>query len=192
MTLRKRTLALLIAAALTPQFAATAYAQAPSYAPAPVQAPTRAFTQAELDQMLAPIALYPDALLSQVLMAATYPIEVVEAARWTRANPGLRGDAAVRAVENQDWDPSVKSLVAFPQLLQRMDEQLQWTQSLGEAFLGQEPLVMDTVQQLRHRAYRAGNLRTGEQIRVYEQGPVIYVEPAQPQYVYVPYYDPMV
>jgi hypothetical protein len=91
MTLRKRTLALLIAAALTPQFAATAYAQAPGYAPgygpAPAQVPARAYTQAQLDQMLAPIALYPDALLSQVLMASTYPIEVVEAARWMRANP---------------------------------------------------------------------------------------------------------
>ena len=108
--------------------------------------------QAELDQMLAPIALYPDALLSQVLMAATYPIEVVEAARWSRANPGLQGDDAVRAVQNEDWDPSVKSLVAFPQILQRMDEKLEWTRSLGDAFLAQEPQMMDQVQQLRQRA----------------------------------------
>jgi hypothetical protein len=142
--------------------------------------------------MLAPVALYPDALLSQVLMAATYPIEVVEAARWTRANPGLQGDAAVRAVEVQDWDPSVKSLVAFPEILQRMDEQLNWTESLGDAFLAQEAAVMDTVQQLRRRAQAQGNLQSSEQIRVEQQGPTILIEPASPQYVYVPYYDPLV
>jgi DNA segregation ATPase FtsK/SpoIIIE-like protein len=193
MTLRKRTLALLIAAALTPQFAATAYAQAPGYAPPPAQvAPTRAYTQAELDQMLAPIALYPDALLSQVLMAATYPIEVVEAARWTRANPGLRGDAAVRAVQYQDWDPSVKSLCAFPQILQRMDEHLQWTENLGDAFLAQEAAVMDSVQELRQRAYASGHLRSTDQIRVVHEGPYYYVRPVRPEIVYVPYYDPLV
>ena len=91
-------------------------------APAFAQAPQRSYSRAELDQMLAPVALYPDALLSQVLMAATYPAEVNEASRWTRANPGLQGDEAVRAVQNQDWDPSVMSLVAFPQVLQRMEE----------------------------------------------------------------------
>jgi hypothetical protein len=189
MTLRKSTLALLVVAALTPQFAATAYAQAPGYGPA--QAPARAYTQAELDQMLAPIALYPDALLSQILMASTYPIEVVEAARWTRANPGLRGDAAVRAVQHQDWDPSVQSLVAFPHILQRMDENLQWTEDLGEAFLANEAAVMDSVQDLRQRAYAAGRLRSTEHIHVVQQGPVIYVRPARPEFVYVPYYDPL-
>ena len=152
---------------------------------------TYSYTQAELDQMLAPIALYPDALLSQVLMAATYPIEVVEAARWSRANPGLQGDDAVRAVHYEDWDPSVKSLVAFPQILQRMDENLEWTRTLGDAFLAQEPQMMDQVQQLRQRAQAAGHLRTSEQIRVEHQGPVIIVRQASPEYVYVPYYDPM-
>jgi DNA segregation ATPase FtsK/SpoIIIE-like protein len=155
-------------------------------------APTRAYTQAELDQMLAPIALYPDALLSQVLMAATYPIEVVEAARWTRANPGLRGDAAVRAVQYQDWDPSVKSLCAFPQILQRMDEHLQWTENLGDAFLAQEAAVMDSVQELRQRAYASGHLRSTDQIRVVHEGPYYYVRPVRPEIVYVPYYDPLV
>jgi len=191
MTLKKSTLALLVVAALTPQFATTAFAQAPGYGPPPAQAPTRAYTQAELDQMLAPIALYPDSLLSQVLMAATYPIEVVEAARWTRANPGLRGDAAVRAVEYQDWDPSVKSLCAFPQILQRMDENLQWTENLGDAFLAQEAAVMDSVQELRQRAYAAGRLRSTEHIHVVQQGPVIYLRPARAEFVYVPYYDPL-
>ena len=190
MTLKKTTIALLVVAAFAPPFALGARAQAQDYSTA--QAPTRAFSQAELDQMLAPVALYPDALLSQVLMAAIYPIEVVEAARWTRANPGLKGDDAVRAAQNQDWDPSVQSLVAFPQILQRMDEQLNWTESLGDAFLAQEPAVMDTVQQLRRRAQAAGNLRSSEQIRVVQEGPVIYVRPARPQVVYVPYYDPLV
>jgi len=152
----------------------------------------RSHTQAELDQMLAPIALYPDALLSQVLMAATYPLEVVQAARWSRANPGLQGEDAVRAVQDEDWDPSVKSLVAFPQILQRMDEQLDWTRSLGDAFLAQEPQVMDQVQQLRQRAQAAGNLRSDQQIHVEQQGQTIVVQPASPQVVYVPYYDPLV
>ena len=151
----------------------------------------RIYSQPELDQMLAPVALYPDPLLSQLLMAATYPLEVAEAARWTRANPGLQGDAAVRAVQNEDWDPSVKSLVAFPQLLARMDENLDWTRRLGEAFLAQEPHVMDTVQQLRRRAQAAGNLQSGEQLYVQQQGQTIVIQPASPQYVYVPYYDPM-
>ena len=152
----------------------------------------RIYSQPELDQMLAPVALYPDPLLSQVLMAATYPIEVVEAARWSRANLGLRGDDAVRAVQNEDWDPSVKSLVAFPQILQRMDENLEWTRSLGDAFLAQEQQMMDQVQLLRQRAEASGNLLSDEQIRVVREGPVIVVRPARPEYVYVPYYDPLV
>jgi hypothetical protein len=152
----------------------------------------KTYTQPELDRMLAPIALYPDPLLSQILMAATYPIEVVEAARWTRANPGLQGDAAVQAVQHEDWDPSVKSLVAFPQVLQRMDENLDWTRSLGDAFLGQQPHVMDTVQQLRRRAHAAGNLRSSEHLQVEQQGELYYVQPVNPQVVYVPYYNPLV
>ena len=151
----------------------------------------RNFSQAELDQMLAPIALYPDSLLSQVLMAATYPAEVGEAARWSRAYPGLQGDYAVRAAQNEGWDPSVTSLVAFPQVLARMDENPGWTRRLGEAFLAQEPYVMDTVQQLRRRAQAAGNLQSSEQMHVQQQGQTIVVQPASPQYVYVPYYDPL-
>jgi hypothetical protein len=186
MNARKTILATLLAA-----MAVTPLAVAPLQVQAQAQA-THVYTQAELDQMLAPIALYPDALLSQVLMAATYPIEVVEAARWSRANPGLQGDDAVRAVQDEDWDPSVKSLVAFPQILQRMDEKLEWTRSLGDAFLAQEPQMMDQVQQLRRRAQATGSLRSDEQIRVEQQGPTIVVRPASPEYVYVPYYDPQV
>jgi hypothetical protein len=150
------------------------------------------YSQAELDQMLAPIALYPDGLLSQVLMASTYPLEVVEAARWSRAHPGLQGDEAVRAAQDKDWDPSVKSLLAFPKLLERMDEQLEWTKRLGDAFLEQEPHVMETVQQLRRRARAAGQLAPDERLRVADDGGSIVIEPASPQVVYVPYYDPLV
>jgi len=152
----------------------------------------RTYSQPELDQMLAPIALYPDPLLSQVLMAATYPAEVDQAAAWSRANPGLQGDDAVRAVQYEAWDPSVKSLVAFPQILARMYENPGWTRSLGDAFLRQERHVMDTVQQLRRRAQAAGNLQSSEQMQVQQQGQVILVQPASSQYVYVPYYDPLI
>ena len=151
-----------------------------------------AFTQQELDQMLAPIALYPDSLLSQIFMASTYPLEVVEAARWSKANPNLKGEQAVQAVAENTWDPSVKSLVAFPQILKMMDEKLNWMERLGDAFLAQQQEVMDTVQSLRQKASDAGNLTSNDQIRVEQQGPSIVVEPANPQVVYVPYYDPLV
>lgn len=172
---------------VVPDSSASAFAQQD----APMQG-RPAFTQQELDQMLAPIALYPDSLLSQILMAATYPLEIVEAARWSRANPDLTGDQAVRAVEQNTWDPSVKSLVAFPQILAMMDEKLGWMQKLGDAFLSQQAQVMDTVQNLRQRAYDAGNLKTTDQVRVEQQGQAIVVESPNPQVVYVPYYDPTV
>ncbi|MFI5001067.1 MAG: DUF3300 domain-containing protein, partial [Reyranellales bacterium] len=159
------------------------------------QAGNRPFTREELDQMLAPIALYPDALLSQVLMAATYPLEVVEAARWSRANPALKGDAAVTAVANQNWDVSVKSLTAFPQVLAQMDEHLDWTQKLGDAMLAQQPDVADAVQRLRAEAAAAGNLGDNAQQRISYQGSgddrVIIIEPADPAVIFVPYYNPV-
>lgn len=151
-----------------------------------------ALSEEELHQMLAPIALYPDSLLSQILMAATYPLEIVQAARWSRANSQLKGDDAVKAVDGMEWDPSVKSLVAFPQVLQRMDERLDWTQRLGEAFLVQEPHVLDAIQSLRQRAEAAGSLKSGDQMRVTRQDEAILIEPAHPESVYVPYYDPAV
>jgi hypothetical protein len=157
--------------------------------PVPVQP---VFTQEELDQMLAPIALYPDSLLSQILMASTYPIEIVQAARWSRANPNLTGDQAVTAVEQENWDPSVKSLVAFPQILAMLDEKLDWMERLGDAFLSQEQQVMDTVQDLRQKALEAGNLKSNEIVRVEPQGQTIVIEQANPQVVYVPYYNPTV
>lgn len=150
------------------------------------------FSQAELDQMLAPIALYPDTVLSHVLIAATYPLEVVQAARWSRANPGLSGEYAVAAVEHQPWDPSVMALVAFPELLARMDADLGWTQRLGDAFLIQEYQVLDTVQYLRDEAYASGHLRSNEYVRVVRETEYIYIEPSVTRVVYVPWYDPYV
>ncbi len=172
---------------VVPASSAIAFAQ--QDAPTPVRS---VFTQPELDQMLAPIALYPDSLLSQILMAATYPLEVVEAARWSKANPNLTGEQAVQAVAQNNWDPSVKSLVAFPQILTMMDEKLDWMRRLGDAFLSQQAQVMDTVQSLRQKAYAAGNLKSTDQVRVDQQGQTIVVESPNPQVVYVPYYDPLV
>jgi hypothetical protein len=148
--------------------------------------------QGELDALLAPIALYPDQLLAQVLMAATYPLQVVTAARFVQQNPSLTGAALDQALRNENWDPSVISLTAYPQVLLMMNDRLDWTQQLGEAFLANQQQVMDTVQTLRSRAQAAGNLQNTPQQTVMDQGGFIDIEPAQPQYVYVPVYDPRV
>jgi len=154
----------------------------------------RKFKPEELDQMLAPIALYPDALLSQILMAAGYPLEIVEAARWSKANPNLKGDAAVQAVKDKDWDTSVKSLVAFPDVLAKLNEHLDWTQKLGDAMIAQESDVADSVQRLRAKAAAAGNLKSTPQQTVSTQGSgdsIQYViQPANPEVIYVPSYSP--
>jgi hypothetical protein len=162
--------------------------------PAPVIAQNNipVFRQEELDQMLAPIALYPDSLLAQILMAATYPLEVVQADRWVRANKNLPPEARNDALDRQNWDPSVKALVPFPDILAMMSEKLDWTQKVGDAFLAQEADVMATIQDLRAKAYAAGNLRTTQQQIVKREANVIVVEPANPQVVYVPVYSPAV
>lgn len=147
------------------------------------------FSQAELDQMLAPIALYPDALLSQVLIAATYPLEVIQADRWVRSNKDLKAEDALKFAENKDWDPSVKALVAFPDILKRMSEDVDWTQRLGDAFLNNEGDVMDAVQRLRKRAYASGNLEKAQHITVERDDNNIIIEPAEERIVYVPVYD---
>jgi hypothetical protein len=151
----------------------------------------RAFNQGELDALLAPIALQPDGLVSQILIASTFPDQVAAAARWSRANPLLRGDDAVRAAHNEPWDPAVKALVAFPELLARMDDKPQWVRDLGEAFRQQEAQVMDTVQALRRRARAAGHLASTDQYTVHESSGAVVVEP-RTQYVYVRYYDPYI
>lgn len=161
----------------------------PPFAEAPAS-PT--FRQEELDQLLAPIALYPDALLAQILMASTYPLEVVQAARWVKAYSNVVGPQLEEAVLQQPWDPSVKSLTAFPQVLAMMDANLEWTQKLGEAFLARQPDVMATVQMLRVRAQAAGYLQTTPQQTIIAEPQVIRIEPATPQVVYVPIYDPTI
>jgi uncharacterized membrane protein YgcG len=147
--------------------------------------------------MLAPIALYPDSLLAQVLMASTYPADVAEAAKWTKANPKMEGDAAVTAVQSKNWDPSVQSLAAFPQVLTMMGEKSADVQRMGDAFLADPARVMDRVQFLRKKAKEAGNLKTTEQQKVSSQTTdngqtAIIIEPAQPEKVYVPVYQPTV
>jgi hypothetical protein len=148
------------------------------------------FSQAELDQALAPIALYPDSLLAHVFIAATYPLEVVMADRWVSQNKNLKGDELNNAVSKQPWDASVKALVPFPDVLSMMGQKLDWTQMVGDAFLAQQGDVMDTVQQLRKRASDAGNLKSTEQQKVIVEKEVIRIEPASPSVVYVPVYDP--
>lgn len=150
------------------------------------------YSQDELDQLLAPVALYPDELLMQVLIAATYPLEVVEAARFVQQNPGLSGDALDQAVADRNWDPSVQSLTAFPQVLAMMSDKLEWMQRLGDAFLVDQQQVMDTVQALRRRAEAAGNLQSNPQQSVITQGDEVIIEPTQPDVVYVPVYNPVV
>lgn len=152
----------------------------------------RAFSQAELDAMLAPIALYPDPLLDQVLDAAQYPDDVQAAAAWSRGNPQLSGDAALRTVESTLWPPSVKALVAYPDVIQRMAESPQWLADLGEAVATAQPYVQATIQQLRLRAQSAGYLRSDQNQSVYDNGGQIAVQPVYPSVVYVPYYDPYV
>lgn len=156
------------------------------------QAAGSVFKPEELEQILAPVALYPDSLLSQVLMASTYPLEVVQAQRWAESNKALTGDALATELEKQTWDPSVKSLVNFPEVLTMMNEKIDWTQKLGDAFLAQQKDVMDTVQKLRTKAQTEGNLKTTEQQVVKVEQQTIIIEYANPKVVYVPTYDPVV
>lgn len=157
--------------------------------PSAVAAP---LPQGELEALLAPIALYPDQILAQILMASTYPLEIVMAARFVQQNPSLAGDALDQALSDKNWDPSVLSLTAYPQVLVMMNDKLDWTQRLGDAFLASQQQVMDTVQTLRSKAQAAGNLRNTPQQTVTNQAGFIDIEPAQPEYVYVPVYDPRV
>ncbi len=152
----------------------------------------QSFKAEELDQILAPIALYPDSLLTQILMASTYPLEIVQADRWAKQNKDMKGDALAKALEAQPWDPSVKSLVNFPQVLSMMGEKLDWTQKLGDAFLSQQKDVMGTIQRLRAKAQASGNLKTTKEQVVKVEQEVIIIEPASPQVVYVPAYNPAV
>jgi hypothetical protein len=158
------------------------------------------FKAEELEQIVAPIALYPDSLLAQVLMASTYPLEIVQAARWSMEHPDVKGDAVAKEMEQQPWDAAVKSLVAVPDVLAMMNEKIDWTQKLGDAFLAQQKEVMDAVQRLRVKAKEAGNLKnTKEQTVKAEAAPagapapqVIIIESTHSEVVYVPTYNPTV
>ena len=149
-------------------------------------------TADQLQQLVAPIALYPDSLVAQVLAASTFPEQVVEADRWVQAHPDLKGDALGQAVDQQSWDPSVKALTAFPSVLGNMDKNLSWTSSLGDAYYNEQENVMDAIQVMRQKAQEAGNLKTTPQQTVTSQGSTIVIEPASPEVVYVPAYDPWV
>src|ERR1043165_103669 len=152
--------------------------------------------QEELEQLVAPIALHPDSLIAQILMASTYPLEVALADRWTKQNSSLKGDALTKALEGQDWDPSVKSLVNFPQVLTMMSEKLDWTQKLGDAFLAQQADVLATAQTLRAKAVSQGSLKDSSEQKVItekvESTTIIKIEPTNPEVVYVPTYNPTV
>ena len=149
------------------------------------------YSQEELAQMLAPIALYPDALLSQILMASTYPIEVIEADRWSKNNRHLQDEALDDALADQYWDPSVKAICHFPDILILMSERIGETTDLGNAFLAQEEQVMDTVQQLRAAAHAQGNLASNSRQKVVVEKETIIIQSADPRIVYVPYYNPL-
>lgn len=148
------------------------------------------FSKEELTQMLAPIALYPDALTAQMLMASTYPLEVVEADRWRSQNRDLEGDELDNALQDKPWDPSVKSLCHFPDILAAMSDKLDQTRKLGDAFLSQEEEVMATIQELRRKAQEQGNLKTTDEQKVIVEREIISIEPAEPEVIHVPVYDP--
>src|SRR5262249_28179255 len=145
----------------------------------------------ELQQLVAPIALYPDALVAQILGGAAFPDQISEANNWMMMNNNLKGSALMQAVNAQLWEPSIKALTQFPSVLDNMAKNLSWTSALGEAYSTQTADVMSAVQALRAKAYAAGNLKSGSQITVVQESPqVIVIQPANPQVVYVPQYNP--
>jgi hypothetical protein len=149
----------------------------------------QALGHADLDALLAPIALYPDPLLSKVLIAASFPDQVQQAASWLKSNPNLKGTALANAVAHQHWDENIKELALVPGVLEMMDDQRDWMYQLGGAFVNQQADVMASVQRLRRQAQNHGTLRTTSQQHVVEQGGSVVIQPASPQTMYVPYYN---
>ncbi len=188
-------LAVLCGLSLTPGDTAV-YARPPQqqYAPQEEAAPT--IPNDQLDSLVAPIALYPDPLLSQVLVASTYPIEIIQLQQWLARHKDLKGDALVAAVEKEDWDPSIQGLAALPDAVKQLAENIKWTTDLGNAFLAQQSDVMDAVQRMRAKAKDAGNLKSNKEMtvetKVIESKTVVVIEQANPQVVYVPSYNPVV
>jgi hypothetical protein len=180
---------LLLACALL-ALAAVAAAQQPAAPAAPAAAgDSGELSSEQLEQLLAPIALYPDDLLSQILMACSYPLEIVQADRWAKEHKDATGDEAAKLLEEQTWDPSVKSLIATPDVLAMLSDKLDWTQQIGDAFIGQQQAVMDAIQSLRKKAQEAGNLTSDDQQRVELSGNTIVIESSEPDVIYVPCYD---
>src|SRR5258708_7971750 len=170
-------------------------AQAESFGPTgqgnePQSAPLVQHSPQELQQLVAPIALYPDALVAQILAASAYPTQIVEAQRFLQQNPNLKGKELGDAVNQQDWDPSVKALVQFPSVLANMDKDVSWTSELGDANYNQQADVMDAIQYMRKKAEDAGHLQSTPQQTVSSQGSTVVIQPANPEVVYVPEYDP--
>lgn len=162
--------------------------------PPPPPPPDQTLSPDQLSGLVAPIALYPDPLISQILVAATYPLELVQASQWLQRNSGLQGQDLAQAAQQQNWDASVQALVAFPSVLRRLSEDINWTTDLGNAFLAQQGDVMDAIQRMRRQAEQAGKLRSTDQMRVVDTedagAPVVELVPANPAVIYVPEYDP--
>jgi hypothetical protein len=172
------------------------YAQPAQPGPTEGNQPAQSLNTEQLDSMVAPIALYPDSLVAQILAASTYPLEIVTANRWVRENSTLKGKELVEAAGKQDWDPSIQALVAFPTVLDMLNQSLDWTTALGNAFLAQQSDVMAAVQRMRMKAQRSGTLQSNAQQQVQttiaDGEPTIEIQPSNPEVVYVPSYDPTI
>jgi len=169
---------------------------APATAPAPADAPAAEIPPEQLESLVAPIALYPDPLLAQTLVAATYPLEIIQLQQWLAKNKDLKDKALADAVAKQPWDPSIQSMAAVPDVVKRLADDVQWTTDLGNAFLAQQGDVMNAVQRMRKKAVDKGALESNEQqkveTKVVEEKTVIIVESANPDVIYVPSYSPVV
>jgi hypothetical protein len=174
----------------------TTYGQSSPQQDAPVEQPAPKIPNDQLDSLVAPIALYPDPLLAQVLVASTYPLEIIQLQQWLPQHKDLKDKALAEAVQKEDWDPSVQAMAALPDVVKQLAENIKWTTDLGNAFLAQQSDVMDAVQRMRMKAKGAGNLKSTEQQKVetktVESKTVVVIEQAQPQVVYVPSYNPTV
>lgn len=189
----QQTLAVALCGLMLAPFNPALYAQEPQAPPPPP--PGQALTPDQLDDLVAPVALYPDPLLSQVLVASTYPLELVQASQWLQKNPGLAGPDLTQAVQQQNWDPSIQALIVFPDVIKRLNDDVTWTTNLGNAFLAQQADVMDAVQRMRLKAQQAGKLASSPQETVTTQAQngqnYIEIQPANPEVIYVPVYDPV-
>src|ERR1700722_3120102 len=190
MKLLQQTMALLLSWCLVPAGGQDAFAyQADAYTSQPAPQAAQQSSQ-QLQELVAPIALYPDGLIAQILAAATYPDQIVESEKWMQQHKDLQGDQLAKEVDQQSWDPSVKALTQFPAVLANMSQNLAWTSELGDAHLNQQQELSQAIQTMRQRAKQAGNLQTTPQEKVNTKGQTIVIQPSAPDVVYVPEYDP--